>query len=371
MALPNIGKWVSDRVGFDPTPGFDIRRGPMPGVAINGVPRAVPKPKAPAATTARPVNQPVPRDDSVYEDTGDNYYDPYSDTSGYGGGTSGTTGPGYDVADAADEQAYWDDQIGQADSMLARLTNQRNIGYGNIDSSYNAGKQSLTNSRASAENQYKTTTSRAVRDNVQAKDTIGTQVGKQLTGLQRLLGARGAGQGSAAKILAPYSVGQQGNQRLSQVQQAYGDNMDDLQTNWGNTENQFTESFGQLDNDRNQKRRDLEARLAEKEAGLLETKGSAAQARSQAGGANYRTARAARQPYQSRIQQLLGDIDNLSANTSFQPKQVQYRDPTLRGYDYQQFGGNRLNTPTGTPTGPFANLIPQGSDEERKRQFGY
>lgn len=276
--------------------------------------------------------------------------------------------------EAADEQAYWDDQIAAADQSLGRLGSQRDVGYSNLDNSYTSGLSSLRNSQASAQNQYDTTRNRTVQDNIQTKSSIDDGVRSQLTGLQRLLASRGAGAGTAATILAPRAAGLQGNQRRQQVQQTYGRNINDLDNNWRNTSTQFESAFGQLDTDRTNKRNELDANFAQTEADLLNAKSDAALQRAQAGGQTYTQARAARTPYTSRINTLLSQIDSLGKNATFQPKSVSYADPTLQAYNYDQFTSPQMNSGVNPAlaggTGAYWNLL-QSDDRKRQLQPGY
>lgn len=252
-----------------------------------------------------------------------------------GGGSAGT------AQDSADEAAYWEDQMANADSQLARLGKQRETGNENINNSYNSAYNRLVGDKETTNRDYTTKRTQTTEDNITAKGNIDTSVRNRNTGLQRLLGSRGAGNSSAAQILAPYAAAREGSQQRTQVSQAFGRNMQGLDTAWGDYEKDWNTSAGDLKAQRDAEREKLVSGLSETEAGLQETKSNAAVQRAQAQGQNYQEARQARAPYLARIQKLINRIDSLGATPTFTPKAAAYKAPELASYDY-----NRYATPS-------------------------
>lgn len=271
---------------------------------------------------------------------------------------TGTAGGGTSAADAA----YWAAQGGSVDDQLGRLDNQGAIGKANLLDSYTAAFNTLTNNKGRDERNYNTNRDNTIQDNVTAKNNIDLNVQSTNTGLQRLLGARGAGSSSAATILAPYAAATEGNRQRGQVQQVYGRNMGALDTGWNDTVGQYDTSFGQLDTEKANKDRALEAGILSTRAGLLAKKQEVAQ----------RLGTAADPTIAAQIASLGGQVDNLGRTSTFTPKLVDYKAPDLAAYDYSK---NTVNTGPTNPnvdpsaianTGAYWTLL--GQNDKKKQQ---
>lgn len=269
----------------------------------------------------------------------------------------------------ADEVAYWDDQLANADQQLGRIPEQERILRENAQKSYESAYNRLVGDKATTERDFNTTKTRAIEDNVTAKSNINSSVRNQNAGLQRLLGARGAGNSSAAQILAPFAAAKAGNQQRQQVQTAYGRNMQGLDTAWGDYQKDWDESAGDLAVQRDNAITQGVAGLRQTEADLLESKGNAAVQRNQAGGQSYTQARSARQPYSDRIKQLIGQIDAAGATKTFTPKTAAYKAPELSAYTYDRFAaptaGSNVNPGQAQQTGAYWTLL--GKDDKKKQ----
>lgn len=269
----------------------------------------------------------------------------------------------------ADEMAYWDDQLSNADQQLARVPEQERILRDNAASSYQSAYERLVGDKNTTERDFTTTKTRAVEDNVTAKNNINASVRNQNAGLQRLLGSRGAGNSSAAQILAPFAAAKVGNQQRQQVQTAYGRNMQGLDTAWGDYEKDWEESAGDLATQRDNAINQGVAGLRQTEADLLEAKSNAAVQRNQAGGQSYTQARSARQPYSERIKALIGQIDAAGATKNFTPKTAAYKAPEMSQYTYDRYGapqmGSNVNPGQAQQAGAYWTLL--GKEDDKKR----
>jgi hypothetical protein len=246
--------------------------------------------------------------------------------------------------------AWWQSMIGQVDDQIGRLGHQADIGHQNISDSFNSAFNTLTNQKTSAQNQYNTTVDRTKQDNLTAKDGIDSSVRNGLTGLQRLLGMYGAGNSSATEIMAPYAAGYEGNQQRAQVNNAFGRNMQDLDTNWNNTNQQFDDSFGALNTDRTNRDRELDAKLDGTRASLLGQKGTYQQNMGMAPDAGIRT----------QIDALGHQVDDLGRTQTFTPKLVNYQAPNLQSYNYDPSQGPQVNQDTSADQnmGVYSNIQP-------------
>lgn len=285
-----------------------------------------------------------------------------SRTGSLGGGSAGT------AQDMADEQAYWDDQLANADQQLGRIPTQEEILRKNAEDAYKSAYERLVGDKNKSKRDFDTKKQTTIDDNISAKGDIDTSVRQRNTGLQRLLGSRGAGNSSAAQILAPFAAAQEGNIQRGQVQKAYGRNLQGLDTAWGDYEDDWNESAGDLSAQRDNTVTQGVAGLRQTEADLLEAKSNAAVQKQMAGGANYQTARGQRIPYSERIKQLIGQIDQAGAAKTFTPKSAAYKAPELASYTYDRYAApaanSGVNPGAAQQTGAYWTLL--GKDKEKR-----
>lgn len=261
-----------------------------------------------------------------------------------GASTTRTSAPAAPAVsqDQLDEQAYWADQISNADQQLARLPGQEQTGRNNIENSYQAAMARLMGDKEITTRDFNTKKQQTIDDNVTAKSNIDTGVSKRFSAIQKLLGSRGAGGSSAARVLAPYMVGKTGAQQRNQVQTAFARNTQGLDTAFGDYNNEYDTSVGDLGVQKESQFKTLTGGIKQSEADLLEAKSNAELQRAQAGGQNYAQARGVRTPYLQRIQQLVGQIDSLGANPTFTPKTAAFKAPELASYTYDRYAGPQV-----------------------------
>ncbi len=275
----------------------------------------------------------------------------------------GPTGPS--AQEVADETAYWNDQLQNADTQIGRLDKQQSTGESNIDAAYNSAYGRLTGDKARTQRDYNTTRQRTIDENISAKGEIDTSVRNTANGLQRLLGSRGAGASSAAQILAPYAAAVQGSEQRGQVQKAFGQNLQGLDTSWKDYEDDWNTSVADLGTQRDNNKSQLLSGIAQTRADLLEAKSNAEVARAQAGGAGYSEARGARVPYTQKINDLLAQIDSYGATKSFTPKTDAYKAPELASYTYDRYAAPSagVNPNAAANAGAYWTLL----GDEKKR----
>lgn len=261
-----------------------------------------------------------------------NYQAALNPTQYRGGGGSGAT-----AQDKADEQAYWQDQMDSADQQIGRLNTQLTVGDQNIDKSYQSAYDRLVGDKEVTTRDYNTKRGQTVEDNVTAKGNINASVRNRNTGLQRLLGSKGAGNSSAAQILAPYAAAKEGSAQRNQVNTAYGRNIGGLDTAYGDYEKDWLDSSNDLGTQRETQKQTLRSGVNTSEAKLQEEKANAAVQKAQAGGQNYMQARGARAPYMARISSLIQQIDSLGANPALQARAATYKAPELAQYTYDKY----------------------------------
>lgn len=254
-------------------------------------------------------------------------------------GGGGSTAPAYDPGTIA----LYDNQLGTANSALGRIGNQREIGYGNIDKTYNEATGQLAGDRSAAEGAYNLQKDRTGQDYTNTRSSIRSDAGNQFGSIQRLLGSKGAGRSSAAQVLAPFAVGKEAASRFGQVQNQFGRNQQDMDTSYATTTSQFDDYATQLENDKIQKRKDLDSGLASTETSLQDQIAQLTLKKANEMGTPLATALQSIAPQQSRIQELLNSIDEYGRNTSVALKgRGTYKAPDLAQYNYSRFSAPQL-----------------------------
>jgi hypothetical protein len=223
------------------------------------------------------------------------------------GASTGVYGDGSSSAGSANNDFLIQNQ-------LDRLPGQQDVGMKNILDSYTSAFQTLMNQKATTMRDYQTSRDQTQQDNVTAKNNIDAGVRSNVSALARLLGAKGAGNSSAALILAPFAAARLGNSQRADVQTAYGRNMSSLDTSEGDANNSFDTAFGQLNTDRGNKENSLRQGILDTRAKLLAAKGDPS--------------------LQGTIGDLGHQVDALGAVQSFVPKAVNAATPDLAKYQY-------------------------------------
>ena len=275
--------------------------------------------------------------------------------------SSGSTAPRVD----SNVIAQYDQGINQANAALGRLPGQESIGSENITNAYNSTLNTLLDARTTAERDYNTTKTQSTQDNIKARSNIDYSTGQKANSLQRLLGSRGAGSSSAARVAAPWAAANEGSRQRGQVADAFGRNMQSLDTNWSDYGKGWDRSRGELDQKLYQQRNDLQAQIGEKRSGLLSQLATLQAQRAAAAGGN---PVAAAQPYLDQVNALGGQIDQLGRQfaSPIAISSPTYKTPDLSAYNYEPGGaiGIGQNTSALTDTvNPYLSVLLRGRRE--------
>jgi hypothetical protein len=285
--------------------------------------------------------------------------------SSSGGGSSAPAAPAYDPQ----QVALIDDLIVRYQDSINRIGNQRSIGEGNINSSYQAGVTNLQNQRTQAQQGYDTQKTETGQDFANTRAQIGQEAGNQTNAMRRLLGSIGAGRSTAARELTPYAAGLQASTRFGDVQNTFARNQNKLDTSWNSTKRSLDDEEAYLGSQKQEKLNQLYSGLSQTEAELQGQIGDQVFRKKQVMGGNATQALGDAQPYRNRINQLLGEIDNYGRLSVAAPKSVQYARPDLAQYDYSKFDAPTLTGDTrASYVSPFARLL-QKRDEEEKLSY--
>lgn len=221
----------------------------------------------------------------------------------------------------------------------------------NLAGQYQAALNKLLGDKSKAERDYKTTTDRTKQGRQDTVARIDQGVSQQYSGIQRLLGAHGAGNSSAAQIAAPYAVGALGNEQRQGVQRAYGMNMQDIATKQGDYLQDWNTKKGETDAWNTNQGRAIESNAAA--ARLKIAQDRAALNPGNAGA------------YRQNIHDLLSQIDNLKRVDTYAAPTVAYKAPELTAYGYQPAAGpTQGQTAAQQNVGPYYTLL--GEDQKKQ-----
>lgn len=265
-----------------------------------------------------------------------------------------------------------DGQLGNTQEGLGRLDRDYNTGVSNLLQSYNRGKIQIGNDRTQARGQYDTTRTQNEQDYTNTRSGIRQDSGNLYNSIQRLLGGMGAGRSSAARVLAPFAVGQQAAQRFGGVQEQFGRNMGALDTSWANTDRGLTEAEEKLLEDRENKQRELETGIDRNRLDLTDRLNNLQLQRGQLTGGSVASLRSTLDANQGTIRSILDRISANAANyqnPALDVRRNTFNAPNLQNYNYSRFEAPRLQgggyDPRADYTNPLTGVL--NRDEEERR----
>lgn len=255
--------------------------------------------------------------------------------------------------------AYYQDTINQLTPQLGQLDNQQAIGLQNIDNSFNLQQSRDYQQQAADQRNYQTQLGQNQQSYVNNRNSILQNAYVQNNALQRLLGIAGSGNSSASYEQAPYAAGVQASQNLFGAQNAFGQNQNQLNTGWTDYMRNFNNSLTDLSNQKFQQEQGLKSSIAQTRANLLNQIAAANVYRNVALGQNYQTALDARQPFQTQINGLLGQITQLGnqwQNPQVATGPVTYQAPALNNFTLQ--GGPAPTSSTSASNNNTGEVLP-------------
>jgi hypothetical protein len=267
----------------------------------------------------------------AYTDAAQAQYDSLLSGSG---GTSGGTTYSDPYAAYGGQTAYnqnisqYDQGISNTQAAIDRLGSQLNSGYGTIDASYQNALNQLLGNENQGKASYDTNVLQNQQDYVGGKNTVRSNAGSSLNGLLRLLGSRGAGGSSAARITAPGAIARQATLQQADLGNTYGHNAQGLDTAFNNFEIGINNQRSSASNQRDQQRQSLQQTIDNNKANLLQTLAQLTAQKTAYTGGN---ATAAAQPYLDQANSILNSL--ATYNTAPINYQTQaYTAPTLDKY---------------------------------------
>jgi hypothetical protein len=290
---------------------------------------------------------------------------PNSNGQVQGASTQGTVAPSTVApstagAGNAGAAAYYQQLNDQLNFQKSLLPQQAATGHANVLDAYNSAYKGLQNQQDSTNLDSGIQRNQTVNENVLARNQVGDNVYQQNTGIQRLLGSHGAGDSSAADILAPYAAAEQGNQQLTGIQRDYGNNLSALDLADRRRKEGFDAAFGGLNTDRQNQDSQIDSGLASTQQGLDQ---SIARYRAHAG-----------QPIDpaasAEVNALSQKITDLGRKATFTPQAVNTTAPNLAQYTADRYAAPGATQTAVDPslqgaTGAFSNLL--GLDKNKQK----
>lgn len=323
-------------------------------------------------------DSPTGNNDAVYNQKQaelNNYWNEYrgqgNDSQVLGTNTGGYT-TGTKPAVDPNAIALFDQGIGQTQSAIERLLSQENVGRQNIAGDWQTARNTLNTQRARTEDTYKQNKTDTTKDNITARSNIDFQTGMQSNALKRLLGSRGAGSSSAARVAAPYAVAVQGTQQRDQVNDAFAENMAGLDKSWNIYNEDWNSSVADVDTQKRRNEDSLSADILGKRSSLLQTLANLQSQKAAAMGGN---AAASAQPYLNEVNAIENQIAGMGAKYqgAVAAKNPTYAAPDLAKYDYDkaaapQFNNQSAMTDTINPA-YLALLLGARKDKQQLAQY--
>lgn len=159
--------------------------------------------------------------------------------------TSGTSGGGGSSYNAEEEalksrmRGIYDKQAEDIKSNINSLGSQLDNDLAAVKGEYDQYKNEQESAYEANKNDYDNSTKQNQQDLETNRNDITNRASTGLRGLLRVLGAMGAGGGSVARYEAPGMVTSQANSEMSNAGRTYAQNQSNLDTDWGNYQNEF------------------------------------------------------------------------------------------------------------------------------------
>lgn len=287
-----------------------------------------------------------------------------------GDSTSNSTGGSVSTApqySAADEQAFYNDQISQYDSLLKLLGTQRDTGLNQLNNYFGSQSANLANRKTKTMAGYDQQSTENSQNRQRGVEQVDSFANNSYNSLQRLLGAGNAGKSSVARELVPYLVSKSAGTRRTGVFDTAGRNDQAIASARGDAEDEFRFSEEDLGNQRKGQEQSLRQNILNEENRILAERRNAEIARAQATGQGYTQARNAAAATAAGISERQAQLGNLFSQfaPSYNARQMNLRTPELGRFtvDPAQIRSEGQGTPS--EASYYLNQI-RRRDEDRR-----
>lgn len=283
-------------------------------------------------------------------------------------GRSGGSAPAIDWADVAASQ----EALNQANFQLGQIPGQRGIGLQNISDVFTNYRNTINGQKGINERNYNTNRTQTIQDNERARAAIDATTRQRAAALQRYMGAMGAGDSEAARILAPYAAARTGTKQREQVATEYGRNLSAMDTGWQDYLGQYNTQLQELAQQEKERRDALESELLTKQYEAMDRKRQAESALAYSKSGNAAQARAIREGALAGMYQILQQIDGLKKQYSSPvvAKDITYKAIDPATYNVEKNADIAGGAPTQEQIDPsYQYLLFKNKDDQNI--FGY
>lgn len=252
------------------------------------------------------------------------------DSGSYVGGGSGGSGGG-SGANAAQERALYDDQIGYLNSILGNVGTQKSAGLQRLQSSAASANQRLQEQQTKTMSGYDEQGVKNAQQKQRGVEQVDSFANSSYNNLQRLLQGANAGNSSVGRQLIPQLVSKTAGTRRQGVFETAGENDQQIASARGDAEDQYKYSFEDLGNQRKQQEEDFLRGVLQQEQDLLGKRSTLEAQKAAATGANYEGTRAATAGTRGEIDARTNQLNALFGQfaPTFQAKAMNLKTPEL------------------------------------------
>lgn len=272
--------------------------------------------------------------------------------------SNNTAGRSYDTA-------LYDQAIGNLESSQGALDAQERIGLDNVAKSYQNILDRLLSARNTAEGEYTGAKTQNTIQNQKNRSQIDFETGQRANALQRLLGSKGSGASTAARVAAPYAAALEGTQQLNQVGDTYAQNQNALDQNWNTYITNYDQSQKDLEAQRLNQENAVKSDVIGKRQTLLNSLAELRAKKASAAGGN---PVAASQGTFDQANALNGQIANLGQQYygRVNVASPEYKAPDLAKYSYDPRGAVGVSSGIQSQAvSPYLSLLLNGKKKEQ------
>ena len=255
------------------------------------------------------------------------------------------SGSGYDPYAAerarqrADEIAAYREAENDARNALGRIGRQREIGLSNINQNYAEQLNQIENDYTQSKGAYGLNTQETIANNRAARERIAEEAGQKADSLRKMFAAGGAGDSSAAQIVAPYAVSLDASKQSSQQQDEYARNRRALDMEFANFSNAYNQNKRKLESEKQNQINAIEQNIENTKMSLNNQIREAQQKAHTASGGSLSQAINNTAGLKNEIRASEDRILDLSKKTPVALDKIAFNAPKLESYADNQEGG--------------------------------
>lgn len=265
--------------------------------------------------------------------------DPSFPKGPYSGGYSYNAAAAERARQRADEIAAYKEAENDARDALGQLGRKRDIGLYNINQNYDEQMNQLENDYTRNKGIYDLNTQDTIARNRAVRERIAEDAGLKADSLKKMFAASGAGDSSAAQIVAPYAVSLDASRQTSEQHDDYARNRRALDMEFANMSNAYSQNRKKLDSEKQNQINALDQGIEETRMGLNNKIREAQQKAQTANGSSLSQAISNTAGLKNEIRNSENRILDLSKKTPVALDKIAFNTPKLESYADNVNGG--------------------------------